>query len=261
MVKLPELQNFSEFFEVALIELIYPNSIRNIPIKINFKIKAKYENQIFTVIKSSFDPGIYNEERLLNKINLHLENLDLEKVKSAIISSISKKFLNLNLKVDNIIKPSIIKNESTNKISVRCGKFSITANNKISEKELFLEFDEYLQKILGFNEQPSCSKVEADNIIDIFGQIHLLYIYCDIVSSIVVGDKKVPLLQVITLNHPSSTEFGSHIRITFDNPMFIPISRKTFDTISIELRDDVGEFIQFETGKTVLTLQFRKAKK
>jgi hypothetical protein len=114
-------------------------------------------------------------------------------------------------------------------------------------------------KMLGFSENLSCDNRQAENIIDIFGQVHILYIYSDIVSPISVGAKKVPLLQMITLNNPNNIykHLGSLNTVTFENPMWVPVSRRIFDTISIDLRDDAGNLIQFESGKVVATLQFR----
>jgi hypothetical protein len=157
------------------------------------------------------------------------------------------------------VKPKVTKNELINKIEIICGESSMIKNNITTEIKLYIDFDGYLTKMLGFSENLSCDNHQAENIIDIFGQVHILYIYSDIVSPISVGGNKVPLLQMITLNNPNNVDknLGSLNRITFENPMWVPVSRRIFDSISIDLRDDVGNLIQFESGKVVATLQFR----
>lgn len=263
-IKLPEILTLNDSFEVALLEFIYPNSVRNIPNKTFIRIKAKNENETIPLIKSTLDPGIYTEEKLLEKIKFHLEKLNLDIIKQNFISSLKKKYRSSTLNIVSVEKPSFDKNVLTNKIELKCGKISLNRDNQLYEFDLYLEFGEYLYRILGFRGiSQSCEKLEADNIIDIFGQIHIIYIYSDIVSPIIVGSERVPLLQMFTLDHPNraNLEPGSQNRITFQSPIYVPISRKTFETINIEVRDDSGELIQFETGKTLATLHIRPISK
>jgi hypothetical protein len=60
--QLPETQVFNEPQEVCLHELIYPNSIRNIPGSTKFYLVCKVDNKIIEIMQSDLDPGIYNEE-------------------------------------------------------------------------------------------------------------------------------------------------------------------------------------------------------
>jgi hypothetical protein len=147
----------------------------------------------------------------------------------------------------------------TDKIEIICGETTMIRNSLTTDIKLCINFGDYLTKMLGFSDNLTCENTHAENIIDIFGQVHILYIYSDIVSPITVGGKKVPLLQMITLNNPNNIDknIGYLNRVTFENPMWVPVSRRIFDTISLDLRDDVGNLIQFESGKVVATLEFR----
>lgn len=260
-IKLPETQNFDDSFEVGLLEFIYPNSVRNIPNETFFKIITKLNDEKFEMTKLLIDPGVYTEERLLNKIKDHLNNLNLDELKQSVIKISAKKYDLKNIIID---KPSIRINKFTNKIELKYGQISFTRENQLYKFELYLEFDDYLHKMLGFRENSKTSdQMQADNLIDIFGQVHIIYIYSDVVSPIIVGSERLSLLQMFTLHHPNETSLmpASLNRITFQSPVYVPLSRKTFDTIEIVLRDDSGQLIQFETGKTLATLHFRRISK
>jgi hypothetical protein len=257
--KLPETQVHTEPQEVCLSELIYPNSIRNIPKITKFGMACNVDNKIIQIIKSDIDPGIYNEEKLLKKLNYHIDNWDVNKSRNTLEVSLKQRFGDSKIVVNKFVKPKLTKNEFSDKIEIICGEASMIKNNITTEIKLYIEFEEFLTKMLGFSRNLSCENGHAENIIDIFGQVHILYIYSDIVSPISVGAKKVPLLQMITLNNPNNIykHLGSLNTVTFENPMWVPVSRRIFDTISIDLRDDAGNLIQFESGKVVATLQFR----
>src|SRR6267154_1884331 len=93
-----------------------------------------------------------------------------------------------------------------------------------------LEFPLSLESILGLSEDqnPMCNMsndkmmVKGDLSCDLQTAIHALYVY-------------------------------------YELPRYIPIQKKSFDTVEITIRDDLGEKIQFESGKVLLTLHFRRS--
>jgi hypothetical protein len=90
---------------------------------------------------------------------------------------------------------------------------------------------------------------------DLQTSIHALYVYCDLLEYIHVGDIKAPLLRVVD----SGGENSDVITRYYERPRYIPVQKKSFDTIEIVIRDDTGERILFESGKVLLTLHFRRA--
>ena len=90
---------------------------------------------------------------------------------------------------------------------------------------------------------------------DLQAGIHSLYVYCDALQFIHVGDIKAPLLRVVN----SGGEAGDVVTRYYERPRYIPLQKKNFDAIQIVIRDDLGEKIQFENGKVLLTLHFRRA--
>ena len=85
--------------------------------------------------------------------------------------------------------------------------------------------------------------------------INNLFVYSNIVNSVLVGNTKAPLLLVCAFKESSQ---GIMVHQEFLNPTFVPVSRSSIHQIDILVRDEVGQAIPFLYGKTVLTLQFRK---
>jgi hypothetical protein len=261
ITKLSENINFNSDYEVALLELIYPNSVQNMPEDGYIILKALKDSQIIPIKTFVLKKGIYSEEKLLKKIQQHLENINEEKVIKALNIGLKKNTSYKSIDLRSLERPSVIKNKITDKIDYKSGKILSTIDNVDETIVLFIEFDNNLFKILGFtDDQNTRGNMSANNIIDIYGQIHIIYIYCDIVSPVMVGNTRVPLIQVITRDHPNIeyNMLGKEHRIAFQSPIYLPVSRKSFDSISINLRDDIGHFISFESGKVLATLHFRK---
>ncbi len=94
---------------------------------------------------------------------------------------------------------------------------------------------------------------------ELSGGTHSLYVYSDIVKPSFVGDSYSQLLRLIEI--PPTAKFGEQILISYPNTYYIPLIMKEFDTIEIDLKDDIGENIQFQFGRTIIVLHFRKVYK
>lgn len=126
-----------------------------------------------------------------------------------------------------------------------------------------VKFPVQLESILGLgpSQNPLDNKSE-ENVsfrcelsCDLQAGIHALYIYCDVLQHTYVGDIKAPLLRVVN----SGGEAGDVVTRYYERPRYVPLQKKSFDSIQIIIRDDLGEKIQFENGKVLLTLHFRRA--
>ena len=124
-----------------------------------------------------------------------------------------------------------------------------------------LTLSQTLSSILGVtgtgvdNLNPSPSVYKGDKVCDINRGRTALYVYCDILEYTLVGDTKVPLLRIV----PAEGQNGETIHRVFEEPRYIPLQKKNFDSIEIDIRDDLGNLIPFESGKLVVTLHFRQA--
>ena len=108
---------------------------------------------------------------------------------------------------------------------------------------------------LGFTvNQVITSNTEASRVVDLSAGIKSLYVYCDLVEPQYVGDSLSPLLRIAKVE-------GSHgdlVSQSFNNPHYIPVGKRSFDTVEIDIRDDTGGKIPFQSGKSVITLHFRQ---
>lgn len=125
-----------------------------------------------------------------------------------------------------------------------------------------VKFPPSLESILGLSpaQNPMCNalreftSIRGDLSCDLQAGIHALYVYCDLLQFTHVGDIKAPLLRVVN----SGGESGEVITRYYERPRYIPLQKKNFDTIQLIIRDDLGDKIQFESGKVLLTLHFRR---
>lgn len=84
--------------------------------------------------------------------------------------------------------------------------------------------------------------------------ISSIYVYTDIIENQHAGDVKVPLLRIIPVTQPN----GKVCYEKYDKPYFFPVNRGHIEKISINIRDDTGELVPFQSGKVVVTLLFKR---
>ena len=82
------------------------------------------------------------------------------------------------------------------------------------------------------------------------------YVYTDIIKSQYHGDVVVPVLRTVTVKG----EHETYVSKNFERPHFVPLNKKNFDTISINIRDEAADLVAFEHGKVIITLHFRHSK-
>ena len=80
-------------------------------------------------------------------------------------------------------------------------------------------------------------------------------VHTDIIKSQYLGDV-IPVLRPVTVKG----EHGSKISKNFERPHYVPLNKKIFDMISINIRDEAGDLVAFEHGKVIITLHFRCTK-
>ena len=84
--------------------------------------------------------------------------------------------------------------------------------------------------------------------------LNSLYIYSDVIEAQIVGDSMVPLLRILQVEGKD----GDIVSRTFQDPPYFPASRKSFDSIEVNIKDDTGERVPFESGKVIVQLHFRE---
>ena len=221
-VGLSQTVNLIGDWELALTEIHYPHSWNN--------VRGNFQNRFYLRNQESFGiwealiipPGHYSSiEDILSKMN---ELIDNEKSFSD----------DVKFSYDTL----------TRKVTVHLQ----------NDTELYFGDIGY---VLGFSPEEVISKSStAEREVDLEHGFHDLYVYCDIIQPQYVGDTLVPLLRIV----PVEGEDRQRISKSFLRPQYIPVSRKQFESIEVNIKRDTGDSVPFEFGRVLLTLHFRQSK-
>lgn len=91
---------------------------------------------------------------------------------------------------------------------------------------------------------------------DIKAGRHSLYVYSDIVEPSIVGDSEVQFLRNITV--PEAVRFGQQCDVIFTNPYYFKVHQNEFQRIYIHIKDGSGQTLNFNFGRVITTLHFKK---
>ena len=83
-----------------------------------------------------------------------------------------------------------------------------------------------------------------------------IYAYCNLVKHNFVGDSITQLLRIVEV--PPQSNYRDQITINYTNVFFHKLSMNEFDSIEIDLRNDLDEPIPFLFGRAIVTLHFKK---
>ena len=99
---------------------------------------------------------------------------------------------------------------------------------------------------------PHVKPANNDKPVDVVGETNTL-LYCDLITPQFVGSDYVRCLR--TFIHPS--KFCEH---RFDNVYYVPVQKRSFQDISILIKDIKGNHINFKAGTTPTkaVLHFRR---
>lgn len=118
-----------------------------------------------------------------------------------------------------------------------------------------IEFNKNLADMLGFKRTRFIAGFYfGDYSLLLDDGVTEIFVYCDAIQSVHVGDSVSPLLRII----PCQNETKPQIVKYYDRPIYVPIRKKFLETIEIELRSSTGKKITFTSGKTYVVLAFRK---
>ena len=81
-----------------------------------------------------------------------------------------------------------------------------------------------------------------------------LYVYCNLIEPQLVGRESARLLRIVHV----SGQHGSSIEKTFIHKNYLPLITNSFNYIHIEIKTEQNKYVQFDSGKAILTLHFRR---
>jgi len=84
-----------------------------------------------------------------------------------------------------------------------------------------------------------------------------VYVCCDLLEHIMVGDIKAPLLSIVNRMTAVSRVDDIVEHTAFNLIQYVPLQKKSFYTIDILLATDYGKPLPFGPGKTIVVLEYR----
>lgn len=213
---------------VALMEFQYPCSLLSV---------RKKQNIIYLEEMTEAD----SEKTTKLKIRLEVGNYD----------SVEDLLLAMNSNTHLISKGiKFILNNASKRISVTFD----TDSSVIS-----LRFSIYLSLQLGFEPDDDVfsnrhGKHPANVILGLPSQF---FIYCDILEPQIVGDTNAKLLRVVSVDN-SKYMYGSQKMKIFSPPHYIPVLKRGFENIEIDIRTETGESVPFSFGTVCVKLHFKR---
>lgn len=226
---LPRALNLEhEKWEVGLSEINYPYSWYTFAEPINLRITnhADDRTHILRVM-----PGFYGSSELLVALNQCIRNSKLPFIP------------NPNFFLQNIY---------TKKVMI-----DLRLPQNATQQFTFTIDDNFLVAALGFKQSvfTSGQKYVGENLCDTQIASDSIYIYSNIVRPTIVGNKYLPLIRTIATR---LTDEQTYVNQIFLSPQYIPLNSSYINEIEIQINDTLGRKIEFQFGKVVVKLHFRK---
>jgi len=92
-------------------------------------------------------------------------------------------------------------------------------------------------------------------------QIPNLYVYCNILQHVIVGDATAPLLRIVNGGQDKIITKKTRMHVFLSTSIFVPVQRKSFDTIEIFILTNTGKPVPFNNigGKSYVVIEFKKS--
>jgi uncharacterized FlaG/YvyC family protein len=273
--------NFSSDWEVGLAEISYSKSWFNLMADERIAVYDKTETQweSISVLKS----GHYaNVEHLLKSINKLLENIGTElnfqgnyKAPQLIYDNSTRK---IAIEIGYFTEPNSEEttiDKSATIVVIKKGEPSIIILPKFSPRLNFiLGLIDKQGRELSFTSTSNVIAIDIEKFkreirigkaillgyreVTLDASIRSLFVYCNIIQPISVGDTYAQLLRQVEI--PTDKQFGDQVDIKYQKLYYIPLLYNEIDSIEIDIKDDTNTPINFEFGKTSLVLHFRRRK-
>jgi len=226
--KLSQMMELDGDWEVGLTEFSCPGNFVNVRMG---ECRIRIRNQTSALVEYRYvKEGYYRDIReLVAAVNESLRaSPELRRVSETFVTQCA--YLQYR-EVQNAVEVTVKRN------------FTIRFNQMLSRKLGFSSTTGYSGKTTG-----STPNADVDSI-------KSLYVYCDLLEPVPVGDVKVPLLRIINIMEKKE-HLNTH-RI-MKRVLFLPVQKKHFDTVEIQILDDGGNIVPFEAGKSIVVLEFRR---
>lgn len=260
-VRLPDRLELHGEWQVALIEISYPNTITNIqPTENWIKVKTPTPSKIETHYakaglvwghEKTFPP---KERTFYIEPGYYTTNLSFLKALKEAIRPIETvpgdKGIN---SVVELVLGDFIHFHPFHRYADIEYEFSPDST---------YEFSPILARVLGLASRgpfKASHTVEGKRPVDLtLGIPTQMFIYMDKVKEQIVGHTMAPLLKDVPID--INAKYGSMTRYTQDSPIYYDLNTKSFDTVGIDIRTVAGHYMPFEDGTLSMLCHFRPRK-
>jgi len=123
------------------------------------------------------------------------------------------------------------------------GKIGMTFEYQ-SQVKVTVDFSPDLARLSGLRSDETY--VTGEDVIlerepNLLSNIRSVYVYCDLMEHIPVGDTKAPLLRIVD----KSTDLEGNVHRVFNPTLYVPLQKKCFDTVEIDMMIDTGDPLPF----------------
>ena len=84
-----------------------------------------------------------------------------------------------------------------------------------------------------------------------------LFVYTDIIEPQAIGDVFAKVLRVVVVDSNNYT-YGAQMTRVFGQPHYVPVLKREFENIQIDIRSSTGDLIPFQFGTLCVKLHFKK---
>lgn len=219
-------------WQVALMEIHYPNTIDHVTKGMNWiYFRSPKIEMDYTVKTGNFTSA----SELLNAVRIGFKEYLAEWPATSVIA------------------------EQVNRLTIGKtgdGHFYFTGLSL----DFTFEFSPTLALQLGFasaGPHPAHVNMSGSRPIDLsLGVPSQMYIYMNIIQDQIVGHTRTPLLRTIPVD--ISAKYGTVTVYKCDQPLYFDLCTRSFDTIEVNIRTGVGDFMPFDHGALTLLCHFKR---
>lgn len=230
-VKLPHRISLKGEYSVALTDIIFPYTFDILSNR--RENEDSTENSVQVLMHSGekinilITPGIYRDHSDL----INCLNTEIQTTLSATVPDIVK----------DGVKIRLFYYKSSNR------KCTYLASEYV--KSVILS--KKLSYMLGFDKTLDSYSVDA--AYPVHTAADFLFVYINIVEYQLVSNIMSPLLKVINVQGDP----GENVQISIARPQYVPVRISDFESVHIQIKNDLDELVDFHSGKICLVLHFR----
>lgn len=236
MVQLPRKITLNEGYLVGLAEIQFPYNFFNVTENNNNTYTCVLGDRKF---KGSVTPGFYKTVNdIIDEVLVKTrENLG--------------EWLEIDCKTNRIKIIRTPQIEASQNYSLELEKHSIS-----------FAFHGRLATQLGFPPDKNVFKYELSPFVGnvCFGIPEQMMVYCDLIEPQLIGYDSSQIIKIINTTEVES-KFGTPCHRSFHKIHYVPVLKKEFDSVEINIRDITGELFPFRHGIVMVKLHFKDGRK